>query len=200
MSRRAGRLLACLAGAVLAPALLAACGSSGSSDHPAAASAAARKLYAQAVSHDAVTHGTAPRAPLKGTGGNAENDDNPGNADEDRRGGSAEPCTLVTRQEAEAITGATSVSTQTAPLGPTCIYRPAEGATISLAVETVDSGKVLPLMHARKRVRVGGKNAYCGVYGGPRTIVPLAGGRALTISAPCGLGTRFAAKALPRLT
>lgn len=191
--------LACAATA-LAAAVLASCGGSTPSGHPPAPSAAARALYANAVERDAVAHGAAPREPAPGTGGNAENDDNPGSADEDRRGGGAEPCELVSRAEAEAITGAAVVSVHTAPLGPTCIYvTRGSAATITLAVEAVDAAKVLPLMQQRKRVAVGGRSAYCGVYGGSTTIVPLAGGQALTVAAPCRIGTRFAAKALPRL-
>ena len=107
---------------------------------------------------------------------------------------------LVSKSEAQAIVGGPVATPQEAPLGPTCIYQPLGAKSfITLAVESLDFAKTRSQVHHLIRVTVRGRTAYCGDYGRLTTFVPLAGGKVLNITAPCALGTRFAAKALPRL-
>jgi hypothetical protein len=139
---------------------------------------------------------------MRGTGGSEVNDDNPAIADSGhgKSTGQLDPCTLVSRSEAQAIIGGQIAAPQEAPLGPTCIYqRVGAKSAITLTVESIDFAKVSPLVRHRVRVQVAGRTAVCGDYGRPTTFVPLSGGRVLSITAPCGIGTRLAAKALPRL-
>jgi len=140
---------------------------------------------------------------MRGTGGGAVNDDNPGKSDSGRgqaTAGQTYPCKLVSKAEAQAIIGEPIATPQEAPLGPTCIYQPLGAKSfITLAVETVDFAKTKSQIRHLSRVMVRGRTAYCGDYGRPTTFVPLAGGRVLNITAPCALGARFAAKAVPRL-
>jgi hypothetical protein len=195
--RRPGTRLLWAASAVAAALLIAACGSSSSSTTATTGSAVATG----AAHTDAVTNGVVVHRPAPGTGGAAVNDDNPGQADSGKRGPSAsDPCTLVSKAEAQAIVGGSIATPQEAPLGPTCIYQP-EGAKtqVTLTVESLDFAQIRAQLHDRRRVRIGGRIAYCGDYGLPTTFVPLSGGRVLSITAPCAVGTRFAAKALPRL-
>jgi len=139
---------------------------------------------------------------MRGTGGNEINDDNPGIADSGngKLVNQLDPCTLVSRSEAQAIIGGQIAAPQEAPLGPTCIYQSlGTESPVTLAVESIDFAKVSPLIHHRIRVTAAGHNAYCGDYGRPTTFVPLKGGRVLNIAAACRIGAQFATKALPRL-
>jgi hypothetical protein len=54
-------------------------------------------------------------------------------------------------------------------------------------------------MKQRKAVDVSGHQAYCGKLGTQMLFVPLAGGKVLNVTAPCGVAQRLAALALPRL-
>ncbi len=186
--------------------LIAACGGS-SSTHTATASdgqsAAGKSAHSTAWLHrDVVSDGAITQRPMRGTGGRAINDDNPGRADSG--GGRAtgqNPCALVPRAEAQAIVGRPIDAPVEAPLGPTCIYRsPGAKTLITLAVESVDFPKIRSQIRNRTRIEVGGRTAYCGDYGQSTMFVPLPGGRVLSITAPCAVGARLAAKALPRLS
>jgi hypothetical protein len=87
-----------------------------------------------------------------------------------------------------------------APLGPTCIYRPAgAGSLVTLTVGSSDFARVKPHLRNRTELKVDGRTAYCGDYGQATTFVSLASGRILTVTAPCAVGVQFAAKAVPRL-
>jgi hypothetical protein len=112
------------------------------------------------------------------------------------------PCTLVSRAEAQAILGKPVGLPVSAPQGPTCIYRP-QGAKsfVTLAVEAEHFSQVKPQAQLRDRmsVTVSGHTAYCGVAGTPTMILPLPAGRFLNITAPCPLAAAFAAKALGRI-
>jgi hypothetical protein len=187
--------------------LLSACGSSSPtkssttrSSRAAAAEAAATET---AKTHrDKVSEGVTTHRPLHGTGGAEINDDNPGNAD--AGGGTAtgqdDPCKLVSRAEAQAILGKPIDAPQEAPLGPTCIYQPVGARTfVTLAVETVDFALIKPRIRHRTRIDVAGHTGYCGVYGQPATLVPLADGKVLNVTASCKIGTLFSVKALSRL-
>ncbi len=112
------------------------------------------------------------------------------------------PCTLVSRSEAQAIVGEPVGQAVVAPQGPTCIYNP-QGAKspITLAVESEHFSRIQPQTHLRDRISVTihGHVAYCGVAGSPTLIVPLPAGKFLSVTAPCPIAASFAAKALSRI-
>lgn len=213
----AGRLTLGMAVGAMA-LVLGACGGSSSSQTPStssrdAATASSHEdagvgvgASASSAHPDAVSVGGRAQRPLRGTGGDEINDDNPGRADSGANTTTARaiaaqnPCTLVSRAEAEAIVGGPIAAPQEAPLGPTCIYQPQGAeATVTLAVEAMDFAKLGSHVHNTTRARVAGHAAYCATYGETTTFVPLGGYRVLDIAAPCGVGLRFAARALPRV-
>ena len=222
MSRRLSSTakLLCVIQVLAAALLISACGGS-SSTRPATASGAqnaasepslagpkANRDAAVKAKRDPVTNGVVTHRPFHGTGGGEVNDDNPGNADAPGAGntdvrrapGPSDPCTLVSRAEAQTIVGAPVDKPVEAPLGPTCIYRPESAKNlITLSVGSIDFARIKAQIRNRRRLDVSGHAAYCGNYGQPTTFVPLASGRALTVTAPCAIGIRFAAKAFPRL-
>lgn len=110
-----------------------------------------------------------------------------------------DPCSLVTRAQAQAILGHAVGQPVDAPEGPTCIYT-AQGfkGPITLAVVATDFLSVKPQAQLRDRmsVTVGGHAAYCGVAGTPTMVVPLSPGKFLTVAAPCPIAASFAAAAL----
>jgi hypothetical protein len=187
--------------------LLASCGSS-TSQQPAQRQAAAPH------GNDAVSSGAVVQRPAKGTGGAAINDDNPGSAD---TGGSANtsgnpdtgagtasgrlhPCALISKSQAQAIIGAPLASTEEAPLGPTCIYKPrGAGALVTVAVETIDLAALRRGMRRPVRTVVAGHTVYCAENGQTASYSPIPGGRVLDITAPCPVGARLAALALRKL-
>lgn|GEM_PF-3979401 len=150
-----------------------------------------------------MTSGVVTQRAAPGTGGDSANDDNPTRADvgsNDEGGGEVRPCKLVTHSQAQAILGHSIAAPQEAPLGPTCIFQSTGSpGTITLAVESIDFASIKAHMHNRKQVKVAGHRAYCGYYGQQMTYVLLPGGRVLNVTAPCSLGLRFAAAALPHL-
>jgi hypothetical protein len=192
-------------------ALATACGSSSSSSSTTAATGSASvtprpgattpTTTARVHSHDTVGRSTVHK-PYPGTGGEEANDDNPGGADagaKQAQPGSLNPCGLVTRQQAEAILAEPVSAPQYAPLGPTCIYRPRRSKnfiTISLA-----PGGAGDIVHLQKRtvVKAAGHTAYCGTYGQQLVLVPVSHGHTLSVSAPCGVGTRLATAAIAKL-
>jgi hypothetical protein len=127
-----------------------------------------------------------------------------GPKDEEHSGDAARPlrpCTLVTRTEARAILGRAITGAIEAPQGPTCVYS-AQGAhqPVTLAVQSTG----LRALERRKGVAVAsltlhGHRAYCVKDGGLTMFVPLSGERFLSVTAPCPIAARFAAKALVRL-
>lgn len=200
--------------------LLAACGSSSkppSATTPTAQNAAVGTAEAIGAAHravvrsrahrtrqahpDPVTNGVIIHKPQRGTGGAEINDDNPGRADVgDQPAAGRNPCTLVSRAEAQMILGKAIGSPVEAPLGPTCIYRPAGAKRfVTLTVESIDFARVRAQIRNRTQLDVGGRTGYCGTYGQPTVFVPLAGGRVLTVTASCAIGARFAAEAVSRL-
>jgi hypothetical protein len=112
------------------------------------------------------------------------------------------PCTLVSRSQAQAILGKQVGPPVEAPQGPTCIYK-LRGTrnSITLAVESANFSKVTPQSQLRGRMSVTIRKhlAYCGTLGGPALILPLSGGRSLVVTAPCQLAAGFAATALGHL-
>jgi len=113
-----------------------------------------------------------------------------------------DPCSLVSRAQAQAILGKPVGQPRDAPQGPTCIYTP-QGAPgpVTLAVVATDFSSLRPQAHLRDRmsVKVSGHAAYCGVAGTPTMIVPLSPGRFLTVAAPCPIAASFAAAVLRHL-
>jgi hypothetical protein len=113
-----------------------------------------------------------------------------------------DPCSLVSRAQAQAILGKPVTQPVDAPQGPTCIYAP-QGAKrlVTVAVVATDFSTLEPQTHLRDRmsVTVSGRAAYCGVAGAPTMIVPLTPGRFLTVTAPCPIAASFAAGALKHL-
>ena len=112
------------------------------------------------------------------------------------------PCTLVTREEAQTIVGKPVDKPVDAPQGPTCVYS-VQGAKapVTLAVQALHFSTVKPQsqLHDRITLTIAGHSAYCGVAGTPTLIVPLSAGRFLSVVAPCPIAASFATKALGRI-
>ncbi len=158
------------------------------------------------ASHDRITTGTHVQHAAPGTGGSAVDAENPGRGAAARSGrgriiaAGTNPCSLVPEAAARAAVGGLAAAPVEALQGPTCIYRPARDSSyVTLTVQTLDLTQVRSRMHRLTRISVGGRAAYCGIYGRETTFVPLTGGRVLTITATCAVGRRLAALALPRL-
>jgi hypothetical protein len=212
-SRFASRArLLCAIQLLAAALLIAACGGSSSRSATAQGTqdAASQPGLAGAAKtgHDPVTGGVITHHPLPGTGGGQVNDENRGSANASgaaasevgRAPGPRDPCTLVSRAEAQSILGRPMATPVEAPLGPTCIYRPVgASSTVTLTVGPSNFARVKPRLRNSTELKVGGQIAYCGDYGQATTFVPLAGGRILTVTAPCPVGVRFAGSAVPRL-
>ena len=110
------------------------------------------------------------------------------------------PCNLVTASQARAIVGAPMQRPVEAPLGPTCIYRSRDGRSmVTVAVQALDFAKLRPRIHGRRRVAVGERTAYCGIYGQPMLYAPLADGRVLSVAAQCAVARGFAVRAVRQL-
>lgn len=113
-----------------------------------------------------------------------------------------DPCTLVSRSQAQAIVHGPVATPVSAPQGPTCIYTPRRGPSpITLAIEGRAFSKVRQSKHLQHRiaVEVSGRTAYCGIAGTPTLLLPLPQGRLLVIAAPCPIAASFAETALPRI-
>lgn len=110
------------------------------------------------------------------------------------------PCSLVSTTQARAIIGSAILAPLEAPQGPTCIYQTKSGTPyITLAVQTVDFAKLRKQIRNTRSISVASRTAYCGTYGKPMLFLPVTGGRVLSITAPCTLAQRFAAKAATHL-
>ena len=173
---------------------------SGASGHPT------NRSTRVSSAHDAVTRGTVISKPVAGTGGTTINDDNPkqtaSRADSGNQTSTqTNPCTLISKADAEALIGGPIAAPREAPLGPTCIYQPIHGkSSITLSVESINFAKIKPHMRKVTQFTVRGHAGYCGKYGQTMTFVPLAGGKVLNITAPCSVGTPIATRAIARLT
>jgi hypothetical protein len=213
----------CLLALAASTPLIAACGSSsapsGGSSKTATTTAAstatdaasiqsatkASGAYAKAHRDKVIDDGVVIHHPLHGTGGGEVNDDNPGHADTGQNAsgvdaGHKDPCALVSRSEAQIILGTPIKSMVEAPLGPTCIYQPAGAKQfVTMAVQSIDLANIKAHIHDRRSFLVGGLTAFCGTYGSTTTFVALPNRQILTVTAPCTVGVRFAAKAVPRL-
>jgi hypothetical protein len=122
------------------------------------------------------------------------------NEDDLARGKPQEPCSLVTKAEAQAIIGASIDAPRPQPLGPTCVYQTPDSSTfITMALEKVNFNQIKPLVQDLVAVDGLGRQAYCGSYGRPALFVLLNSNRFLNITARCDIAKQFAAKALPRV-
>lgn len=110
------------------------------------------------------------------------------------------PCSLVSKAQARTIIGAPIAEPLQAPLGPTCVYQATSGKPyITLAVQSLDFATLQRQLRNTRRVSVGRRTAYCAMYGRPMLYLRLTGGRVLSVSGPCGIAQRFAAKSASRL-
>jgi Protein of unknown function (DUF3558) len=110
------------------------------------------------------------------------------------------PCNLVSPSQARAILGTPIAAPVEAPQGPTCIYRPRKGpGMVTIAVQTLDLKAIRRNLHDPKPIAVGGRRAYCGVYGQPMLYAGLPGGRVLSIGARCKVARQFASRAVAHL-
>ena len=192
----------CPAGVALVTAalLLAGCGGSKSSGNQVAS--VSSSVTTVTTSHAPVPLGkdkikriTGKPVPAKGISGAPNDEVNATGAK------TVDPCTLVTRAEAQAIVGKPVGKPVEAPQGPTCIYRPAGARSfITVAVVSLAFSKVLPQSQLRDRISltISGHSAYCGNAGGQQLIVPLANGKFLAVAAPCPIAAAFAKTALSR--
>jgi hypothetical protein len=198
----------------IAAPLIAGCGGSSSTSTSTSSTAASAAGVARGVPDgsarhttarihaDPVSNGVVVQRPKRGTGGNEVNDDNPGYADSGNGSatGQLDPCTLVSKAQAQSIIGHPIETPQEAPLGPTCIYQPVGAKSfVTMTVEAIDFSKLEPDIRDRRQLSIVGHAAYCGDYGQPTTFVPVGRGRVLSITAPCRVGAGFAAIALPRV-
>jgi hypothetical protein len=110
------------------------------------------------------------------------------------------PCSLVTKAQAQSIIGVPILAPLEAPQGPTCIYQSKAGKQyITLTVQNTDFARLKAQVHKRREVALSTRTAVCGSFGRPMLYLPLDGGRVLSVAGPCGVASRFAAKAVPHL-
>jgi hypothetical protein len=110
------------------------------------------------------------------------------------------PCNLVTRSEAQAIVGAPLLVPREAPQGPTCVYGDRAGKHfVTIVVERSGLASIGPRIRHGRRLKIGGRSAYCATDGRETLYVVLSRERALRISAPCDTARLLALKAVPRL-
>jgi hypothetical protein len=110
------------------------------------------------------------------------------------------PCTLVTKAQAQAILGGKLLDPVLLPQGPTCIYRnrsQQEFATISVQAQSF--GALRRQLRRAERVDVSDRTAYCGMHGRPMLYASLSGGRVLSVAAQCDMATRLARRAAAHL-
>ena len=109
------------------------------------------------------------------------------------------PCALVTKSEAHSIVRLPIVRAWLAPQGPTCIYEVSGAKSyITLAVQDTALSAVRKHARAISRRTTRGRASYCLKLGTTMTVVQLSSRRVLRVTAPCSIGSRFAAKALTR--
>jgi hypothetical protein len=107
----------------------------------------------------------------------------------------------VSSGQAKAILGKAVRAPLEAPQGPTCIYRTKTGESqVTLAIESESMATLTKRLQMRKRVVVGDRRAYCGVYGQDVLYAQISDEWVLSIAGPCDVAQRFAARALSQLS
>jgi Protein of unknown function (DUF3558) len=110
------------------------------------------------------------------------------------------PCTLLTRAEAQEIVGAAVSKPELGSQGPTCIYQVRRiDDSITIALQRGSLPTVTESGHDVIRTDVAGRKAVCVDSGGLKLLVAVSSGSVLTVGAPCPIATQLAAKALRRL-
>jgi hypothetical protein len=109
------------------------------------------------------------------------------------------PCTLVTRGEAQTAVRTAIASIAEAPLGPSCIYRLGGTRSITLSVQMAQFASVSNQLQRKHRLVVRGRTAYCGRLGNEMLYVRLPQDRVLNVVAPCDVAAALAAKAVAKL-
>jgi hypothetical protein len=112
------------------------------------------------------------------------------------------PCTLVSRAQAQTATGVALRAGIEAPLGPTCIFRPSSaGAEITLALEQgVKLGQASQALHTPRRLTIQGRAAFCAEGHQQTLVMSVRPGQVLTVTAPCKAAARLASIVVGRLT
>jgi hypothetical protein len=117
-----------------------------------------------------------------------------------KQGKTNNPCTLVTKAQAQKILGGKLLDPVSVPQGPTCVYRSHANrlyATISIQAQSFTA--LRKQLHRAQRVDIAQHHAYCGTYGRPVLYLPLSGGRVLSVAAQCDTAVRLARRAGARL-
>jgi hypothetical protein len=109
------------------------------------------------------------------------------------------PCSLVSRSEAQSIAGGAVTGVSEAPLGPTCVYAVAHQAAITVAIQSATLSSVTAPVQGRRRITVAGRAGYCGSLGHQVLYVRANAHNVLNIGAPCAVAQRIAVKALASL-
>jgi hypothetical protein len=121
------------------------------------------------------------------------------------------PCDVVTASQARSAFGVAMRKPKTGQQGPTCIYRTRSGkGFMTLAVLKLDGKQLKPMLEGSEKLKVSGRQAYCGTASMPTLYVPLPADRTLTIGAiperprpgadqACDLPREIAAKAIAKL-
>jgi Protein of unknown function (DUF3558) len=192
-ARKRNHLVAIVGLAMLASALLFACGSGSNSD----------SSYI-VPSDDLISSGNRPSVPQPTwPGPNSESATPPGAAAGSETGtaaAEANPCGLVSKGEAATILGG-SVRTSLGRQGPTCIYAPeGSGPQMTLVVEQTSLPGLKRNAAQATPMQVGGTSGWCLRYGSTSVVASLPDGSVLHVTGPCALAARFAAQALGQLS
>lgn len=111
------------------------------------------------------------------------------------------PCTLVSRAQAAAVSGLDLGAGVEAPLGPTCVYQAGKsGSEITVALEILDVEQARRGLHNPERLTIKGRAAFCGGATRKTLVVPVRPGQVLTVSAPCRVAAQLASIVVGHLT
>ena len=110
------------------------------------------------------------------------------------------PCSLVTKRQAQAILGAKLIDPVVVAQGPTCIYRDrASQSFATISIQSVNFSAVRRQLRRVQRIDVSDRTAYCGMHGRPMLYLPLTRGRVLSVASQCDTAARLARRASARL-
>lgn len=110
------------------------------------------------------------------------------------------PCSLVTKRQAQAILGAKLIDPVVVAQGPTCIYRDrASQSFATISIQSVNFSAVRRQLRRVQRIDVSDRTAYCGMHGRPMLYLPLSRGRVLSVASHCNTAARLARRAAARL-